>query len=162
MVAPSDMMDGRVRAIRSALDTEGFQDVAIMSYAAKFASAFYGPFRGAASSAPQFGNRQSYQIDPANGNEALREVLTDFEEGADAIIVKPALAYTDIIYRAKELTRIPLAAYHVSGEYAMIKAAAEKGYINEQQVVLESLLGSKRAGADLVISYHAKEVARWL
>ena len=162
MVAPSDMMDGRVRALRRALDEEGFEEVALMSYAAKYASAFYGPFREAADSAPQFGDRRSYQMDPANGDEAMREIELDITEGADAIIVKPALAYGDIIYRAKQISGMPVAAYHVSGEYAMIKAAAERGFIDEKQLVMESLLSSKRAGADMLISYHAMDVARWL
>ena len=162
MVAPSDMMDGRVRSIRKALDEEGFVDVPIMSYAAKFASSFYGPFREAASSAPEFGDRRSYQMDPGNGDEALREILADIEEGADVILVKPAMAYGDIIYRARQLTNMPTAAYQVSGEYAMFKAAVAAGFIDEKQVVLESLLGLKRAGADMLITYHAVDVARWL
>jgi len=162
MVAPSDMMDGRVQAIRKALDESGFEDIPIMSYAAKFASAFYGPFRDAADSSPQFGDRCSYQMDPANGDEALREILADVEEGADMILVKPALAYGDIIYRAKQATGMPIAAYNVSGEYAMVKAAAEAGSIDEKKVVLEALLGMKRAGADLLITYHALDVACWL
>jgi porphobilinogen synthase len=156
------MMDGRIGAIRQALDAAGFQDVLIMSYAAKFASAFYGPFREAAGSTPQFGDRRSYQMDPANATEALRETSLDVAEGADMIIVKPALAYGDIIYRSKQSTGIPLVAYNVSGEYAMIKAAAAQGLIDERRVVLEALLGMRRAGADLLISYHACDVARWL
>lgn len=162
MVAPSDMMDGRIGAIRDALDANGFQHVAIMSYAAKFASAFYGPFREAADSAPQFGDRKTYQMDPANGDEALREVLLDVEEGADVIIVKPALSYGDVLYRTKQACGLPVAAYCVSGEYAMVKAAAAQGWIDERQVVLEALLGCKRAGADLLITYHALDAARWL
>jgi len=162
MVAPSDMMDGRVRAIRKALDENGFENVALMSYAAKFASSFYGPFRDAADSSPQFGDRRSYQMDPANGDEALREIRTDVDEGADVILVKPALGYGDIVYRAKQATGVPVAAYNVSGEYTMVKAAAERGFINEAQVVQEALLGMKRAGADMLITYHALDVARWL
>lgn len=162
MVAPSDMMDGRVHAIRFALDQAGFTNTSIMAYSAKFASAFYGPFREAADSAPQFGDRRSYQMDPANGDEALREVRIDAEEGADVLMVKPAMSYGDIIYRAKQATGMPLAAYSVSGEYAMIKAAAAEGLIDEQQIVMESLTGMKRAGADLLITYHAKDLARWL
>lgn len=162
VVAPSAMMDGMVRAIRSALDEHGFADVAIMSYAAKYSSGFYGPFREAAHSAPQFGNRQSYQMNPANAEEALREVALDIEEGADIIMVKPALAYMDIIRLIKEHFKHPLAAYNVSGEYAMVKAVAAKGWIDERTVVLEILTGIRRAGADLIITYHAKEVAQWL
>ena len=162
MVAPSDMMDGRVRAIRKAFDAQGYQDIPIMSYAAKYASSFYGPFREAASSAPQFGDRSTYQMDPANGDEALREILADVAEGADSILIKPALAYGDIIYRAKQAAGLPIAAYNVSGEYTMVKLAAEKGFIDEKKVVLEALLGMKRAGADMLITYHALDVARWL
>lgn len=162
MVAPSDMMDGRVAALRSALDSAGFINVPIMSYAAKYASSFYGPFREAASSAPAFGDRKTYQMNPANADEALREVALDVEEEADVLLVKPAMAYGDILYRVKQSTHLPLAAYAVSGEYSMIKAAAERGFIDEKQVVLESLLGMKRAGADLLITYHALDVARWL
>ena len=162
MVAPSDMMDGRVLAMRKALDSAGYTEVAIMSYAAKFASAYYGPFRVAADSAPQFGDRSSYQMDPANGDEALREILADVEEGADVILVKPAMSYGDIIYRASQATGLPIAAYNVSGEYAMVKAAAQRGFIDERRVVLETLLGMKRAGADMLITYHAPDVARWL
>jgi porphobilinogen synthase len=162
MVAPSDMMDGRVRALRRALDVAGFKNLPLMSYAAKYASAFYGPFREAASSAPQFGDRSTYQMNPANGNEAMREILIDVQEGADALIIKPAMAYGDILYRARQATNLPLAAYQVSGEYAMIKAAAERGFIDERRVVLEALLSLKRAGADMIISYYALEVARWL
>lgn len=162
MVAPSDMMDGRVQAIRTALDAAGYQGIPIMSYAAKYASAFYGPFRDAADSSPQFGDRSSYQMDPANGEEAVREILADANEGADVILVKPALAYGDIVYRAKQAAGMPIAAYNVSGEYAMVKAATERGFINERKIVLEMLLSLKRAGADMIISYHALEVARWL
>ena len=162
IVAPSDMMDGRVGAIRDALDENGFEHVAVMSYAAKFASAFYGPFREAADSAPQFGDRKSYQMDPANGDEALREVMLDVEEGADLVIVKPALAYGDVLYRTKQACGLPVAAYCVSGEYAMVKAAAAQGWIDERRVVMEALVGCKRAGADLLITYHALDVAGWL
>lgn len=162
MVAPSDMMDGRVGAIRQALDEAGFASIPIMSYAAKFASGYYGPFREAAGSAPQFGDRRTYQMDPPNGNEAMLETALDIEEGADIIIVKPALAYGDITYRTKERFGIPIAAYNVSGEYAIVKAAAEKGWIDEKRIVLESLVSMKRAGADLIITYHALDVARWL
>lgn len=162
MVAPSDMMDGRVGAIRQALDEAGFSSIPILSYAAKFASGYYGPFREAAGSAPQFGDRRTYQMDPPNGNEAMLETALDIEEGADIIIVKPALAYGDITYRTKERFGIPIAAYNVSGEYAMVKAAAEKGWIDEKRIVLESLVSMKRAGADLIITYHALDVARWL
>ena len=162
MVAPSDMMDGRVRAIRAALDQCGFVETPIMSYAAKFASAFYGPFREAAESAPQFGDRRSYQMDPANGNEALREVALDIQEGADIVMVKPALAYLDIVHRVKSRFGYPTAAYAVSAEYSMIKAAAARGWIDERAVTLESLHAIRRAGADLVITYAAKDIARWL
>ncbi|MGB9782880.1 MAG: porphobilinogen synthase [Moorellaceae bacterium] len=162
MVAPSDMMDGRVAAIREKLDAHGFTHVPIMSYASKYASAFYGPFREAAGSAPQFGDRRSYQMDPANSDEALREVAQDLEEGADIIMVKPALSYLDIVRRVKENFHCPLAAYSVSGEYAMIKAAALNGWLSEEQVVLEVLTSVKRAGADMIITYFAKDVARWL
>src|SRR5580692_4134157 len=162
IVAPSDMMDGRVRAIREALDKKGFADTPIMSYAAKFASAFYGPFREAAESAPQFGDRRSYQMDAANANEALREVALDIQEGADIVMVKPALAYLDLIFRVKREFGYPTAAYAVSAEYAMIKAAASKGWIDERAVTLESLLAMRRAGADIIITYAAKEVAKWL
>jgi porphobilinogen synthase len=162
IVAPSDMMDGRVAAIRGALDDEGFTDTAIMAYSAKFASAFYGPFREAADSTPAFGDRKTYQMDPANGEEAVREALLDIEEGADIIMVKPALAYLDVVHAVKQETKFPLAAYNVSGEYAMVKAAAEKGWLDEERVVMEALTAIKRAGADIVISYHAKDVARWL
>jgi porphobilinogen synthase len=160
MVAPSDMMDGRVAAIREALDDDGYTHVPIMSYAAKFSSAFYGPFRDAAESAPQFGDRRSYQMDPANGDEAVREVLLDIEEGADIVMVKPALAYLDIIRRVKEETRYPLAAYHVSGEYAAIQAAARLGWLDLDAAMREALLSIKRAGADLIMTYWAREFAR--
>jgi len=162
MVAPSDMMDGRVGAIRSKLDAHGYTYVPILSYAAKYASSFYGPFREAAVSAPQFGDRRGYQMDPANSREALREVAQDLEEGADIVMVKPALAYLDVIRLVKENFNCPVAAYNVSGEYAMIKAAAEKGWLDERLVVLEVLTAIKRAGADLIITYFAKDVARWL
>jgi porphobilinogen synthase len=162
IVAPSDMMDGRVGAIRTKLDANGFQDVAILSYAAKYCSGFYGPFREAAQSAPQFGDRRSYQMDPANAREALREVALDLEEGADMIMVKPALPYLDIIHRVRERFDFPVAAYNVSGEYAMVKAAARNGWIDEKRVVLEILTGIQRAGADVVLTYHAKDVAGWL
>jgi porphobilinogen synthase len=162
IVAPSDMMDGRVAAIRSELDREGFENTPIMAYAAKYASAFYGPFREAAESAPAFGDRRSYQMDPANAREALLEVELDIEEGADIVMVKPALPYLDVIRRIRETTNLPLAAYSVSGEYAMIKAAAQNGWLDERAVVLEALTGIKRAGADIIISYHAPDIARWL
>src|SRR3954465_11767010 len=161
-VAPSDMMDGRVGALRTQLDAEGHKDLPIVAYSAKFASAFYGPFREAAESTPAFGDRRSYQMDPANADEAVREALLDVEEGADVVMVKPALPYLDVIRRVKEATRLPVAAYNVSGEYAMVKAAAAAGYVDERAVVLESLTGIRRAGADIVITYHAKDVARWL
>jgi len=162
LVAPSDMMDGRVAAIRAALDAGGFTDTPIMSYAAKFASAFYGPFREVAESAPKFGDRRSYQMDAANGREALREVALDIQEGADVVMVKPALAYLDIIYRVKTEFGLPTAAYAVSGEHAMIKAAAARGWIDEKAVTLESLLAMRRAGADILITYAAADAARWL
>ncbi len=162
IVAPSDMMDGRVRAIREQLDKLGFTDTPILSYAAKFASAFYGPFREAAESAPKFGDRRSYQMDPANAREALREVALDIQEGADMIMVKPALAYLDILYRVKTEFGYPTAAYSVSAEYSMVKAAAAKGWIDERAVTLESLLAMRRAGADILITYAAADVARWL
>ena len=162
MVAPSDMMDGRVGAIRQALDREGFPHIPIMAYAAKFASGFYGPFREAAESTPQFGDRRSYQMDPANGDEALREVALDIEEGADMVMVKPALPYLDIIRRAKEKFGYPLAAYNVSGEYAMLKAAALNGWLDEERVMLEALTSIKRAGADLILTYFAKDAAQIL
>jgi porphobilinogen synthase len=162
MVAPSDMMDGRVAAIRSALDAEGFQDIPIMAYSAKYASGYYGPFREAADSTPSFGDRRGYQMDPANSNEALRETALDIEEGADIVMVKPALAYMDIIRLVSDEFGYPTAAYNVSGEYAMVKAAAANGWIDEKRVVLETLMGFKRAGADLILTYHAKDAARWL
>jgi porphobilinogen synthase len=162
IVAPSDMMDGRVAAIRQRLDREGFTHTPIMSYAAKFASAFYGPFRQAAESAPRFGDRRSYQMDPANAREALREVALDLAEGADIVMVKPALAYLDIVYRVKTEFGYPTAAYAVSAEYSMIKAAAAQGWIDERAILLESLLSMRRAGADIVITYAAVELAQWL
>ncbi|HEY1458383.1 MAG TPA: porphobilinogen synthase [Solirubrobacteraceae bacterium] len=162
IVAPSDMMDGRVGAIRSELDGEGFTDVPILAYSAKFASAFYGPFREAAGSTPAFGDRRAYQMDPANGAEAVREALLDVGEGADMLMVKPALAYGDLIAEVKRATRLPVAAYNVSGEYAMVKAAAAAGYLDERATVLEILTSLRRAGADIIISYHAKDAARWL
>jgi porphobilinogen synthase len=162
VIAPSDMMDGRVGALRAALDEEGFTEIPILAYSAKFASAFYGPFREAAGSTPAFGDRRSYQLDPANSDEALREVLLDVEEGADAVMVKPALPYLDVIARVKRETNLPIAAYNVSGEYAMVKAAAATGAIDEQAAVLETLTSIKRAGADLIISYHSMDAARWL
>ncbi len=162
MVAPSDMMDGRIAAIRKALDNEGYTDIPIMAYSAKFASAFYGPFREAAESAPQFGDRKSYQMDSPNAREALREIELDIEEGADIVMVKPALAYMDIIRKAKDTFNLPVAAYNVSGEYSMIKAAASQGWVDEKGVVLEYLTGLKRAGTDIILTYHAIDVARWL
>jgi porphobilinogen synthase len=162
IVAPSDMMDGRVGAIRRALDEAGFTQVGIMAYSAKYASAFYGPFREAAGSAPQFGDRRAYQMDPPNVREALREVELDIGEGADIIMVKPALAYLDVIRAVRERFDLPLAAYNVSGEYAMVKAAARNGWLDERRVTLEILYGIKRAGADLIITYHARDAARWL
>jgi porphobilinogen synthase len=162
VIAPSDMMDGRVGFIRSALDDDGHTDTPILAYSAKFASAFYGPFREAADSAPSFGDRRGYQMDPANGNEAVREARLDVEEGADIVMVKPALPYLDLIRRIKDETRMPLAAYNVSGEYAMVKAAAANGQLDERAAVLEILTGIRRAGADVVITYHAKDAARWL
>jgi porphobilinogen synthase len=162
IVAPSDMMDGRVATIRRKLDEHNFQDVAILSYAAKYCSAFYGPFREAAGSAPQFGDRRSYQMDPANAREALREVALDLEEGADMIMVKPALPYLDIITRVREEFDVPVAAYNVSGEYSMVKAAARNGWIDEQRAALEILTAIQRAGASIILTYHAKDAARWL
>jgi porphobilinogen synthase len=162
IVAPSDMMDGRVAAIRAALDETGFSDTPIMSYAAKFASAYYGPFREAAESPPQFGDRRTYQMDYANAEEALREVALDIEEGADIIMVKPAFGYQDLIWRVKEKFRYPVACYNVSGEYAMVKAAAQNGWLDEKQVVLEMLTGFRRSGADIILTYWAQQAARWL
>jgi porphobilinogen synthase len=162
IIAPSDMMDGRVGTIRAALDDDGLTDTPILAYSAKFASAFYGPFRVAADSAPAFGDRRGYQMDPANGDEAVREARLDVEEGADIVMVKPALPYLDLIRRIKDETAVPLAAYNVSGEYAMIKAAAAAGYLDEREAVLEALTSIRRAGADIVITYHAKDAARWL
>jgi porphobilinogen synthase len=162
VIAPSDMMDGRVGAIRRALDRHGFEHVPILSYAAKYASAFYGPFREAADSAPQFGDRRTYQMDPPNVREAMKEIALDLEEGADAVMVKPALAYLDVIRAARERFDAPLAAYNVSGEYSMVKAAAANGWLDERRVTLEVLTGIVRAGADMVITYHAKDVARWV
>jgi len=161
-VAPSDMMDGRVGAIRSRLDEEGHSDTAILAYSAKFASAFYGPFRDAAESTPEFGDRRGYQMDPANAEEAVREARLDLEEGADVVMVKPGLPYLDVIRRVKDETRAPVAAYHVSGEYSMLKAAAERDWLDERASALESLLALRRAGADLIVTYYAKEAAAWL
>ena len=162
MVAPSDMMDGRVGAIRAALDAELFPDMPIMAYSAKYASGYYGPFRDAADSTPTFGDRKQYQMDPANGDEAIRETELDIDEGADIVMVKPALSYMDIIRRVRDEFGHPTAAYNVSGEYAMVKAAAANGWIDEKRVVLETLMSFKRAGADLILTYHAKDAARWL
>lgn len=162
IIAPSNMMDGFVAAIRKGLDEAGFEDVPIMSYAVKYASAYYGPFRDAADGAPQFGDRKTYQMDPANRYEAMREASSDVEEGADFLIVKPALAYLDIVRDVRNNYDLPVVAYNVSGEYAMVKAAALNGWINEKQIVLETLLGMKRAGADLIITYHAKDAVRWM
>lgn len=162
MIAPSDMMDGRVGFIRNVLDNNGFSHVAIMSYAAKYSSAFYGPFREAAHSAPQFGDRKSYQMDPANGREAMREIMMDLEEGADIIMVKPALSYLDIVRKAKDTVDVPICVYNVSGEYSMIKAAAKAGLMNEKATALEMLLSMKRAGADIIITYYALEASKWL
>jgi porphobilinogen synthase len=162
IVAPSDMMDGRVAAIREALDQHKFHDIAILAYAAKYCSGFYGPFREAADSAPQFGDRRSYQMDPANAREALKEVALDLEEGADMVMVKPALPYLDVIRRVREEFDVPVGAYNVSGEYAMVKAVAQKGWLDEKRVVLEILMGIQRAGADIILTYHAKDTARWL
>ena len=162
IIAPSDMMDGRVKTIREALDGKGFQHIPILSYAAKYVSAFYGPFREAAESAPQFGDRRAYQMDPPNVREALREVEQDIAEGADIVMVKPALAYLDVIRQVRNIFNHPLAAYNVSGEYSMIKAAAQRGWIDEKQAILETLTAIKRAGADIILTYHAKEFARWL
>ncbi|MDQ6841533.1 MAG: porphobilinogen synthase [Actinomycetota bacterium] len=162
LIAPSDMMDGRVGAVRAALDEEGFGETPILAYSAKFASAFYGPFREAAGSTPAFGDRRSYQMDPANGDEAVREALLDVDEGADIVMVKPALPYLDLIRRIKDETSMPVAAYNVSGEYAMLKSAAANGQLDEREAVLEALTCIRRAGADIVITYHAKDAARWL
>ncbi len=162
IVAPSDMMDGRVAAIRKMLDANKFENIAILSYAAKYCSGFYGPFREAAQSAPQFGDRRGYQMDPANAREALKEVKMDLEEGADMVMVKPALAYLDVIRRVRDQFDVPVAAYNVSGEYAMVRAAAQNGWVDEKRVVLEILMGIQRAGADILLTYHAKDVARWL
>jgi porphobilinogen synthase len=162
VIAPSDMMDGRVGAVRAALDEDGLSDTPILAYSAKFASAFYGPFREAADSTPAFGDRRGYQMDPANGDEALREALLDVQEGADMVMVKPALPYLDVVRRVKDATHLPVAAYNVSGEYAMLKAAAAAGYLDERAAVLEALTSIRRAGADIVITYHAKDAARWL
>ncbi|MCX7701310.1 MAG: porphobilinogen synthase [Gemmataceae bacterium] len=162
MVAPSGMMDGMVRAIRRGLDDAGFSHIPIMSYAAKYASAFYGPFRDAAESPPQFGDRSSYQMDPANQDEAIREVALDLDEGADLVMVKPALAYLDIIRRVKDEFRVPVAAYNVSGEYAMVRAAAAAGWIDERRITLEILTSIRRAGADMILTYHARQAAQWL
>jgi porphobilinogen synthase len=162
VVAPSDMMDGRVGALRTELDAAGHSDLPIVAYSAKFASAYYGPFREAADSAPAFGDRRAYQMDPANGDEAVREALLDVEEGADVVMVKPALPYLDVVRRVKDATRVPVAAYNVSGEYAMVKAAAAAGHLDERATVLESLTSIRRAGADIVFTYHAKDAARWL
>ncbi|AXY67924.1 porphobilinogen synthase [Thermosynechococcus sichuanensis E542] len=161
-VAPSDMMDGRVAAIRAGLDAAGYTHVGILAYSAKYASAYYGPFRDALDSAPKFGDKKTYQMDPANVREAVREVSLDIEEGADLVMVKPALAYMDVIAQLKQVSDVPVAAYNVSGEYAMVKAAARNGWIDEKKVVLETLLGFKRAGADVILTYHAKQVAQWL
>jgi len=162
MVAPSDMMDGRVAIIRGALDKKGFSDVPIMAYSAKYASGFYGPFREACDSSPQFGDRSTYQMDPANSREAMREVFLDIQENADIVMVKPALSYMDIIYRVKTEFSLPVAAYNVSGEYSMVKAAAEKGWIDGERVMMEMLLSMKRAGADMILTYFAKEAAKKL
>ena len=162
IVAPSGMMDGQVKAIRKALDENGFKDTLILSYSVKYASSFYAPFREAAESAPKFGNRKSYQMDPANAREAILEAQLDFEEGADILMVKPALAYLDIIYRIKEKFNLPVAAYNVSGEYSMVKAASLNGWIDEREVVLEILTAIKRAGADLILTYHAKDAVKWI
>jgi porphobilinogen synthase len=162
IVAPSDMMDGRVAAIRESLDEHKFNNIAILAYAAKYCSGFYGPFREAADSKPQFGDRGTYQMDPANAREALKEVALDIEEGADIVMVKPALPYLDVIRRVRDAFEVPVGAYNVSGEYAMVKAAAQKGWLDEKRVVLEILTGIRRAGADIILTYHAKDAARWL
>ncbi len=162
IIAPSDMMDGRIAVIRESLDNQGFQEMPIMAYSAKYASSFYAPFRDAAESAPAFGDRKSYQMDPRNSREALEEVLLDLEEGADMVMVKPAMAYLDIVSQIKDLVNVPVAAYSVSGEYSLIKAAAEKGWIDERAIVLETLTSIRRAGADLILTYHAIQAANWL
>ena len=162
IIAPSDMMDGRVAAIRAALDENGYIDVPIMSYSAKFASGYYSPFRDAADSAPSFGDRKTYQMDPANRREALREIADDIEEGADMVMVKPALPYLDILREARDMTDLPLAAYNVSGEFSMVKAAAKLGWIDEKRIVMENMMAIKRAGADIIITYHALDAAKWL
>jgi len=162
MVSPSDMMDGRIGAIRAALDAEGHDHVAIMSYAAKYCSCFYGPFRGALDSAPKSGDKKTYQMDPANSDEAVKEVLKDIEEGADVVMVKPAMVYLDIVYKVKQHIHVPLAAYHVSGEYGMILAAVEKGYLDRDRAMVESTLAIKRAGADMILTYFARDLAAWL
>jgi porphobilinogen synthase len=162
IIAPSGMMDGFVQAIREGLDTAGFEDLPILSYAAKYSSAYYGPFRDAADSAPQFGDRRTYQMDPANAREAIKEIELDLNEGADMLMVKPALAYMDIIWQVKQACNVPVAAYNVSGEYSMVKAAALNGWVDEERVVMETLTSFKRAGADLILTYHAKDAARWL
>lgn len=162
VVAPSDMMDGRIGAIRDALDSEGFTDVSIMAYTAKYASAYYGPFRDALDSHPGFGDKKTYQQDPANGREALIETALDVAEGADILMVKPGMPYLDIIYRLKQASHLPVAAYHVSGEYAMLKAAAQKGWLDEKKVVLETMMCFKRAGTDMILTYYAKQAAKWL
>lgn len=162
IIAPSDMMDGRVAAIRAALDENGYIDVPIMSYSAKFASGYYSPFRDAADSAPSFGDRKTYQMDPANSREALREIADDIEEGADMVMVKPALPYLDILREARDMTDLPLAAYNVSGEFSMVKAAAKLGWIDEKRIVMENMTAIKRAGADIIITYHALDAAKWL
>ncbi|MGB3494594.1 MAG: porphobilinogen synthase [Elainellaceae cyanobacterium] len=162
IIAPSGMMDGFVRAIRQGLDEEGFEDIPIMSYAAKYSSSYYGPFRDAADSAPQFGDRRTYQMDPANSREALKEIALDIAEGADMLMVKPALAYMDIIWQVKQACNLPVAAYNVSGEYSMVKAAALNGWVDEEKVVMETMMSFKRSGADLILTYHAKDIARWL
>ena len=162
IIAPSDMMDGRIAVIREALDEAGFKNVAIMSYAVKYASGYYGPFRDAADSAPQFGDRRGYQMDPANSREAMKEVELDLAEGADYIMIKPAMCYLDIVRQVRDKINRPVAVYNVSGEYAMVKAAAQNGWIDEKRIVLETLMSMKRAGADVIITYHAIDVAKWL
>lgn len=162
MIAPSDMMDGHIKVLRESLDENGFTDTIVMGYSAKFASGYYSPFRDAAHSAPAFGDRRTYQMDPANGREALRECQADIDEGADIIMVKPALAYLDIVRQARDLTRLPLAVYNVSGEYSMVKAAVQNDWIDEKRIVMENMIAMKRAGADIIITYHALDVAKWL